>query len=100
MLAWMGMQPTTQWVHLGDYDPVGLSEYLRVAKACPGRVTLWVPPGLENLVARYGKGLLMEASSNVWAKVRQSEDADVRRVVAVLDRHAKGLEHEILLRDR
>ena len=99
MLEWMSTQETTFWVHLGDYDPVGLSEYLRVAEACPDRASLWIPPDLEQLVARYSKGRLMEASPRVWAKVRQSEDADVRRVVSFLDHHARGLEHEILLRD-
>ncbi|NOY25673.1 MAG: hypothetical protein GXP62_07345 [Oligoflexia bacterium] len=100
MLEWMGMQEAACWIHLGDYDPVGISEYLRVAEACPGRVTLWTPPDLEQLVARYSKGRLMEASSRVWAKVRQSDDPVVCRVVALLDGHAKGLEHEILLRDK
>ena len=100
VLEWMGTQESTRWVHLGDYDPVGLSEYLRVSEACPGRATLWVPPDLEKLVTRYSKGRLMEASSRVWAKVRQSEDPVVCQVVTLLDRHAKGLEHEILLRDQ
>ncbi len=98
VLAWMGAQGAVRWVHLGDYDPVGMSEYLRVSEACPGRATLWIPPELDALVARYGKPRLMEASPGVWTRVRQSEDPAVRRVVSVLDRHAAGLEQEILLR--
>ena len=100
MLKWMALQRAAHWVHLGDYDPVGIAEYLRVTEACPGRATLWVPPDLEQLVSRYSKGRLMEASSSAWAKVRQSKDPAVRQVVALLDRHARGLEHEILLRPK
>ena len=98
MLEWMSRQSGTRWIHLGDYDPVGLSEYLRVAEACPGKATLWIPQDLQTLVAKYSKGRLMEASSRVWAKVRQSEDPAVARVVALLDQNAMGLEQEILLR--
>ncbi len=97
LIDWMSTQDAVRWIHLGDYDPVGMSEYLRLAAACPGRVTLWVPLDLEALVSRYSKARLMEVSSSVWATVRGSEDPAVRRVVAVLDRYARGLEHEILL---
>ena len=97
-LAWMAAQLDARWVHLGDYDPVGLCEYLRVASACEGRTELFVPPDLESLVHRYSKAGLMEGSAEVWARVRSSADPAVREVVGVLERHARGLEHEILVR--
>ena len=97
VLDWMATQVDAEWIHLGDYDPVGLSEYLRLSEACPGRMQLWVPDNLEDLVAKYGKPKLMEASTEVWSTVRQSQDSSVHVVVAILDRHAMGLEQEILL---
>lgn len=98
-LAWMAQQVEVRWVHLGDYDPVGLSEYLRVSAACDGRAELWVPEDLETLVARYSKAAVMEGSTAVWATVRASADPAVQRVVGALERHARGLEQEILVRD-
>ncbi len=96
VLEWLSSQEQASFVHLGDYDPVGLSEYLRVTESCD-RAELWVPSDLEHLVRTYGKPSLMEASTRVWAQVRRTTDSAVRGVVEVLDRYAMGLEQEVLL---
>ncbi|MEW6486621.1 MAG: hypothetical protein AB1578_01740 [Thermodesulfobacteriota bacterium] len=99
VLAWLASPPMggARYLHLGDYDPVGLDEYLRLARACPGRVRLFVPEGFEGLLAAYGKPALLAASPAVQARLRRAEDPEVRRVVALLDRHGAGLEQEALL---
>jgi hypothetical protein len=85
-------------IHCGDYDPVGLDEYLRLKAACPERARLYLPPNLESLLSRYGKGdLLLGSNVAILARLRKSEDLDVRRIVEMIDRFGVGLEQEILL---
>jgi hypothetical protein len=98
-LAWLASPPMAgaRYLHLGDYDPVGLDEYLRLARACPGRVRLFVPDRFEEVLAAYGKPALLAASPAVLARLRRSRDPDVARVVALLDRYGAGLEQEALL---
>lgn len=99
VLAWLASPPMAgaRYLHLGDYDPVGLDEYLRLAQACPGRTRLFVPDGFEHLLAAWGKPALLASSSAVLARLRRAADPDVCRVVELLDRHGAGLEQEALL---
>jgi len=99
VLRWLASPPMAgcRYLHCGDYDPVGLDEYLRLAAACPGRTCLHLPEGLEALLATYGKPELLRASPAVLARLRRHPDPDVAQVIALLDRHGVGLEQEILL---
>jgi hypothetical protein len=87
-------------VHLPDYDPVGLSEFMRLRGACP-RASLHVPSELERLVVQHGNGALMRRPGSValWPAVRRSSDETVLRVAEILDRHSLGLESQALLLD-
>ena len=84
-------------LHCGDYDPVGLDDYLRVKTACPGRTTLYLPANLEDLLVRFGKKELLQSSTAVLARLRKTEDQEVRQIVRLLDQHGVGLEQEALL---
>jgi len=84
-------------IHCGDYDPVGLDEYLRLKTACPGRSELYLPPNLEDLLARYGKKELLSVSLPILDRLRKTDDQQVRSVVAMMDRWGVGLEQEALL---
>lgn len=86
-------------IHCGDYDPVGLDEYLRLKAACPERAELYLPSNLEDLLSRYGKRELLGSSAAVLARLRKSEDQEVSRVVKLMDRYSVGLEQEVLLLD-
>ena len=66
VLAWLAAQPDVNVTHVGDYDPVGLSEYQRVRAAFGDRAQFRVPKNLEELVARYGQVLLLEYSGAVY----------------------------------
>ena len=85
----------TLW-HCGDYDPVGLSEYLRLRRISD-RVRLFVPENIEELF-KYSKPSLFSAQHtgdlSAWLK---SPDADLRRVAELISRHGAGLEQEVLL---
>lgn len=87
----------TRIIHCGDYDPVGLDEYLRLQTACPERTELHLPSNLEILLSRYGKKELLAGNTAVLARLRKSRVLEVRRVVELMDRYGSGLEQEILL---
>jgi hypothetical protein len=100
ILGWLSSQSMARAriIHCGDYDPVGLDEYLRLKGACPERAELFLPSGLEALLSRYGKRELLQGrNGEVLARLRKVEDIEVRRVVTMLDRYGVGLEQEILL---
>ncbi|MCK9264319.1 MAG: DUF2220 family protein [Desulfobulbaceae bacterium] len=84
-------------IHCGDYDPVGLDEYLRLKTSCPGRSELFLPSNLADLFARYGKRELLAGNAAVLARLRKTEDQEVRRIVKLMDRCGAGLEQEVLL---
>ncbi|MDK9706398.1 MAG: DUF2220 family protein [Desulforhopalus sp.] len=85
-------------IHCGDYDPVGLDEYLRLRIACADRAKLYLPSSLEDLMSRYGKkDLLSGSNAEILVRLRKTEDQEVRRVVELIDRYGVGLEQEVLL---
>jgi len=84
-------------VHFGDYDPVGLDEYLRLKKARPRSTRLYAPENLETLLKQYGKKELLADSVAVLERLRKTDDPDVEKIVKMMDRWGVGLEQEVLL---
>lgn len=97
LLDWLAAMPAVEVVHAGDYDPVGLDEYLRVVAALPGRTRLFVPNDFELRLVRFGNRDLLAKSSSVLERVRRHGQEEVRAVLDVMDRHGLGLEQEALL---
>jgi hypothetical protein len=96
--SWIAGLTGCKVVHVGDYDPVGLDEYLRLRACLPeGRVSLHVPHDFEQRVAAYGNAELLERSVAVLQRVRRDAPEELRPVLAVIDRHGKALEQEGLL---
>lgn len=86
--------------HWGDYDPVGVCQYLRLADACPGRVVTYAPPEVDELLPKYGKRKLITRQPRFLDRLRRrTSDPHVRRMVDLFDRHMRGLEQEVLLYD-
>lgn len=81
-------------LHWGDYDPVGMDEFLRLKKACGGRAELVLPEGLEGLFRGYAKAELLTGNAAVLARLRGCGDDEVERVVGLMDRFGGGLEQE------
>lgn len=97
-LDWVSAMPDVTVVHLGDYDPVGLDEYMRVRRSMPmGRARLFVPDDFEERLVRFGKSDLMVASAAVLQRVRATAPREILAVLEVMDRHGKALEQEGLL---
>lgn len=97
LLRWMAAMRGLTVIHAGDYDPVGLDEYQRVAAAMPGRSRLYVPDDFEDRLARFGTGELLVKSAAVLERVRAEANDEVRPVVALMDRYGRALEQEALL---
>lgn len=89
--------PLTTIIHAGDYDPVGLAEFLRLKEGVGERAQLFVPADLDERLHRYGNPELLRKSRKLLGELRRSEDAQVRRVVASMDEHGCALEQEALL---
>jgi hypothetical protein len=100
-LRWLGSPGLSQcrFVHCGDYDPVGLDEFLKLKAVVGDRAKLHIPENLKGLIATYGRPELIRDSAAVFRRLRGTADADVREIVALLDEMGCGLEQEALLLD-
>ena len=101
LLNWLATQTDEQFQlwHLPDYDPTGLDEFERVRARLGPRAQLYLPAQLPDLFRRFSKRDLLANphAQTLLAKLRSSDSAEVRRVVALIDLHNAGLEHEALL---
>lgn len=89
-------------LHLPDYDPVGLSDYLRLREELGSGVELWVPPDLEHRFTTFGnrelisgkprnRSLLEQLGAVSWPCVASA------RVFHLIKETGSGLEQESLL---
>jgi hypothetical protein len=101
LLDWLAAQtaPDFQLLHLPDYDPVGLDEFIRLQERLGARVQLHLPKNLEGLFARHSNRELLQKTStqSLLAKLRQCQSAEVRTVLKLIEKHNAGLEQEALL---
>lgn len=100
VLAWLASLEDCLIVHWGDYDPVGVTEYLRLVEACGSDVRHFMPPIVEQLLPAHGKASLISDQVKFLDRLRQLPgDETVARMLALFDQHRRGLEQEILLCD-
>ena len=99
MLAWFASAEMSKcsFLHCGDYDPVGIDEYLRLKEACGARVKLHIPANIEDLFKKYGKRELLTDSEAVLRRLRAAKDPDALRIIEQMNAFNTGLEQEILL---
>jgi len=99
MLSWLASAEMgkCELLHCGDYDPVGIAEYLRLKETCGDRVKLFIPANIEELFRRFGKRELLEDSEAVLRRLRSTKDPDALRIIALMNTYNTGLEQEILL---
>lgn len=83
-------------LHMPDYDPAGLSEFLRLHDRLGESVTLYLPDDLPSLFRRHSNRSLLDDAKNqrTLMKLRRSQHPSVRQVVALIDECNGGLEHE------
>lgn len=82
--------------HFGDYDPVGLSEFLRIEKQLGERANLFIPTDIEALFRKYGNPALLTKSATLLQKLFKSQNKDVQGVLSQMREHG-GLEHESIM---
>jgi Uncharacterized protein conserved in bacteria C-term(DUF2220) len=102
LLRWLASPALERCVftHWGDYDPVGVSEYVRLSKHCPGRVTVYAPPEVDILLPTHGKRSLVTDQRTYLDQLRSNDNDDyVRRMIGLFDKYRRGLEQEIFLLD-
>lgn len=85
-----------QIIHFGDYDPVGVDEYLRL-KGKYHRASFHIPENLEVLFKKYGNEEILQKSQAIYKRLRGSQDKQVKNVVSLMSRYNCGLEQEALL---
>jgi hypothetical protein len=96
---------TTEFVHLPDYDPVGLAEYQRLRRRLGARLRLYVPENLDQLFAELADTELIRTRPRNQETLSFLVDAELpceasRRVLAAIRRYGAGLEQESLLLKR
>lgn len=101
LLNWLSSDAMREavFIHAGDYDPVGLHDYLRLRRACPGRVTFYEPENLETLFVRYSNRVRLEDQTKILATLRNSRDKLVLKFLKLMDRYNGGVDQEALLSD-
>lgn len=101
VLSWLARQAATglEIIHFGDYDPVGLKEYLKLRAACGERVSLYLPEDLPALFRKYSNPKLLQRrkSQFLLQRLRKTEDRSVRKVIRLIEETNAGLEQEALL---
>lgn len=101
MLRWLAgvSDPDFRLTHFPDYDPVGLSEFVRIHNALGGRATLHFPSDLDETFSRFANTDLLrrEASQALLPALRTSRLPEVRAVLDIIERRNAGLEQEALL---
>ncbi|MGA7951196.1 MAG: hypothetical protein WCA45_13705 [Thiobacillaceae bacterium] len=86
--------------HFGDYDPVGLCEFLRLHERLGERANLFIPDDLDDLFRCYCNRELLTRSSALLPRLEKSRHPSVIHVLALMRRHSGGLEHEALRKSR
>ncbi|OGS10441.1 MAG: hypothetical protein A2285_06055, partial [Elusimicrobia bacterium RIFOXYA12_FULL_57_11] len=99
MLAWFASSEMSRcsFLHCGDYDPVGIDEYLRLKEACGARAKLHIPKNIDDLFKKYGKRELLIDSEAVFRRLRATNDPDALCIIEQMNACNTGLEQEILL---
>lgn len=89
-------------LHCPDYDPVGLSDYLRLRAKVGDRVMLYLPEDLEKRFERFGNRKLITEKPKNRALLEQLGTAtwpcpNSKRVFKLIRETGAGLEQEALL---
>ena len=86
-------------LHLPDYDPLGLTEFLRLYEQLGNAVTLHLPDTLPKLFQTHSKAGLLADSKNqqMLIKLRKAKHSSVKFVIQMIEESNGGLEQEALL---
>lgn len=95
LIKWMQSIPN-QYLHIGDYDFAGINIYMQEYKKYLGeRASFFIPIDIEVLIQRYGNRKLYDQQKLNTAAIVENE---LTQLIALLHKHKKGLEQELLLK--
>jgi hypothetical protein len=99
MLQWLSRtaQPGNPVIVCPDYDPVGLSEFMRVRRQCGEAARLHVPEGIDDLFARYGNKSLYQRSAGVLENLPADMPPPAKGIARLIEETGTGLEQEALI---
>lgn len=101
LLSWLAdnARNGAQLLHLPDYDPTGLAEFLRIHHRLGEAVQLHVPSDLKTVFERYADRSLLSKGRNrgQLQKLLKTTHPDERQIVAFIEEMNGGLEQEALL---
>ena len=88
------------YLHFGDYDFSGIRIYLtEFKKYLLDRAEFFIPPGIDNLLGRYGNRDLYERQLNQLSELVCLPESGLQLLVELICREKKGLEQEVLIVD-
>ncbi len=100
LIDWLSEQPALSEVtHAGDYDPVGVAEYVRLKDRLPQPVRLHLPADIELLFERYSDPTILNRPGNQLAlrRLHRTTDPTARLLIDLIERFGAGLEQEVLI---
>jgi hypothetical protein len=99
MLQWLSRtaQPGNPVIVCPDYDPVGVSEFMRLRRQCGEAARLHVPEEIDDLFSRYGKRDLYRKSTGVLDKLRGGLPPAAKEIAHLIEETGTGLEQEALI---
>ena len=94
LLRWLQSVPNS-YTHLGDYDFAGINIYQQeYKKHLKERALFYVPGNIEELMEKYGNRQLYD---NQRLNDTDITEPALQALIALIHKHKKGLEQEILL---
>ena len=103
LLEWIdNSKEITKIVHMGDYDPVGLAEFVRINTNCSQDCEFYIHADINfEIFQKYGKSSLVsdKRNSKTLEKLRESiiDDKGFMKIIDLITKTGLGLEQEYLL---
>jgi hypothetical protein len=103
LLEWIdNSKEITKIVHMGDYDPVGLAEFVRINTNCSQDCEFYIHADINiEIFKKYGKSSLVsdKRNSKTLEKLRESiiDDKGFMKIIDLITKTGLGLEQEYLL---
>lgn len=90
---------SNNYLHFGDFDPAGLSIYIReyLSNLSSLRCDFFIPPELEQLLEQYGQESLYDSQIHLLKNIDFQNYPKLVYIANLLHKHRKGLEQERLL---
>ena len=98
---WLSRIPNF-YLHFGDFDPAGLAVYINEFRANlqASRCRFFIPQNIEESISNYGNRELYEKQYHATRNIDFQAYPEIAPLASIITKHRKGLEQELLLRNR